>query len=152
MIVLKNRSSEVPAERSMAMIEQLLVKIGATHVSRSYVSGRVEGMMFQLEASGRHLTFTIPTRIDAVEKALINDLRKPTPVAIAARKKQAQRTAWKIVYDWVAVTVSLIQLDQVEACEVFLPYLWHPGKGQTVYALLKEQDFNLRMLEEHDQS
>lgn len=149
---LKNYTSTVAAEKSISMIEQLLVKAGASHISKSYDAGRAIGMMFQIEVKGQPITFAIPARIERVEEIFMRGLRQPTPRNKAARKEQAQRTAWKLLWDWVAVQVSLITLDQADAVEVFLPYLWHPGKGQTMYAMLKEQDFNLRMLEEYDQS
>jgi len=53
--------------------------------------------------------------------------------------KQADRTAWKIVQDWVEVQMSMIQLKQAETLQVFLPYVYNGKK--TFYQSLKETNF-----------
>jgi hypothetical protein len=54
---------------------------------------------------------------------------------------QAQRTAWKLLYDSVSVHISLIMIDQVEVVEVFLPYYYDPAKDQTLFENLKSGGF-----------
>ena len=55
--------------------------------------------------------------------------------------EQAQRTSWKILYDWVQVQVSMIQLQQAEFIEVFLPYCYDREADKTFYEKLKGNGF-----------
>ena len=56
-------------------------------------------------------------------------------------KDQAERTAWKIVQDWVEVQMSMIQMRQAEMLQVFMPYLWD-GK-ETFYSRVKGDGFRM---------
>lgn len=46
------------------------------------------------------------------------------------RRMQADRTAWKLLQDWVEVQASLIRIGMSTATEVFLPYML-VGSGKT---------------------
>ena len=52
-------------------------------------------------------------------------------------REQAQRTAWKILQDWVEVQMSMIKLKQADPMQIFLPYVV-TNDGTTVYARLTE--------------
>lgn len=53
--------------------------------------------------------------------------------------EQAERTAWKIVQDWVEVQMSMIQMQQAEILQVFLPYLFDGRR--TYYQALKDSNY-----------
>lgn len=57
--------------------------------------------------------------------------------------EQAKRTAWKLLYEWVAIQVSMIQIQQVEMLEVFLPYAYDVRKEQTYFEKMKENNFKM---------
>lgn len=54
---------------------------------------------------------------------------------------QAARTAWKIIHDWVEIQVTMIQLEQAEAMQIFLPYVYSQESQQTFYEVIKEKGF-----------
>lgn len=56
-------------------------------------------------------------------------------------KAHAARTAWKIMQDWVDLQLTLIQLDQLEPMEAFLPYVFNPDTGQTFFEHARERSF-----------
>ncbi len=54
-------------------------------------------------------------------------------------REQGERTAWKLMQDWIEVQISMIQLKQADTLQVFLPYVW--DGTQTYYDALKTNDF-----------
>ena len=53
--------------------------------------------------------------------------------------EQGRRTAWKTIRDWIEVQMSMIQLQQADFREVFMPYIWN-GK-RTFFQAIKESNF-----------
>jgi hypothetical protein len=54
-------------------------------------------------------------------------------------REQAERTAWKIIQDWIEVQMSMIQMQQADFREVFLAYAWD-GK-RTFFDRVREGGF-----------
>lgn len=72
------------------------------------------------------------------------EVKRPRPETEKRYREQANRTAWKILYDWVEVQVTMVRLQQAQALEVFLPYAFDPTKGKTLYQRIAED--GLRMI------
>lgn len=137
---LKNRTSSVPFERTLARIETLLVDGGATAVSREYDGRQIAAFFFSLPAAeGRTVNFRLPANVDAVYAVMASGVKRPRRGTLDRIRTQALRTAWKLMQDWVEVQMSLVAMDQAEAVQVFLPYAWN-GK-ETLYAQLKAGNF-----------
>ena len=60
-------------------------------------------------------------------------------------EKQARRTAWRNIKDWLDAQMALIETEQVKLEEIFLPYMTD-GSGKTLYEYMKEGDFKLPQL------
>jgi hypothetical protein len=86
---LKNYTSGVPVDRSVANIERKLVEAGATRISKVYAGQELAGVMFQIG----NVVFKLPSRVDQVEKAMMAEVRKPRKETAARIKDQAARTA-----------------------------------------------------------
>ena len=138
---LKNYTSSVPAIRSIAQIEAKLASKGARQILKEYdVEGHVTSIAFILEIEGVELPFKLPARIENCETILKGDLSpRARPETVKKVPAQAERTAWKIVLDWVEVQMSMIELAQVEFLEIFLPYLFNAGTKQTYFETIKEK-------------
>lgn len=127
---IKNYTSTVPAERSRARIQQILVELGATQIGMDVSDGRVSGMTFQVNVSGQLLKYRLPARVGSVEEAMAPKRNRKDSKA----KDQAERTAWKLLQDWVEVQASLIRIGMSTATEVFLPYML-VGTGKAQFTL-----------------
>lgn len=143
---LKNYTSTVPADRSISRIEKRLVESGARHISKVYEddSGKLLAITFQIinPQNSIPLIFKLPAKIDAVEKVLINQYKRR--LTTTQRKNvadQAERTAWKIISDWVDIQTTMIQLEQAELLEIFLPYYYNPQADQTLFEVFKGDGF-----------
>jgi len=141
--MLKNYTSSVPVERSIAFIENKLVRRGAQNIIKRYnpQTKKLECIFFTMETKDGTFSFKVPAKVDQVEKILLESKRKITPSVLENVRAQAERTAWKIMSDWVEVQMALIQLEQVEFLQIFLPYIYIPKKDLTYFEMLKDSGF-----------
>lgn len=130
---IKNYTSQVDASRSLELIERTLVKAGATHVSRWYVKGEIAGVLFSIQVDENTLQFKMPAKIDNVFNALWAEVLRPVSGSKERTLEQAKRTTWKILLDWVQAQMALIEMDQVKAQEVFMPYLYDARSDKTLF-------------------
>lgn len=140
--MLKNYTSNVDAAASVYRIEQMLVANGATAIVKDYDSARnVAAIHFRIVQNGQEMMIRLPANVDAVQNILWNHYNKKGGGKKTRESffEQAQRTAWKIVFDWVQVQMSMVRLAQAETFQVFLPYMFD-GR-QTFYASLKDRKF-----------
>jgi hypothetical protein len=138
---IRNHTSTVPVERSISAIEKLLVEAGATHISKFYEGAKLDGILFQLPVNGIPLTFKLPSKPESVAKVMAEGVKRPRRGTLVRIDEQAQRTAWKLLHDWVHVQVSMVIMEQAEAIQVFLPYTYNPKNGQTFFERLKDGGF-----------
>ena len=138
---LKNYTSSVPAVTSMGRIEQALVKAGATDISKKYEDGICVSITFRMMVQLQPLFFQLPAKVDACFNVLYKEVKRPRPDTKALIRQQAERTAWKIISDWVEIQLSMILLEQADAMQIFLPYVYNPATEQTFYNQLKEGGF-----------
>lgn len=138
---LRNYTSSVSVEKSVSAIESLLVKAGALTVSRFYDDGRLAGFFFQIPVNGIAMTFKLPANPLAVRRVMEGEVKKPRRGTMNRVWDQAERTAWKLLHDWVHTQLSMIQMEQAEAMQVFLPYAYDGKNDQTFFEKLKGSGF-----------
>ena len=153
---LKNYTSNVPVSETIHRIEKVLIRCGVTGIMKEYagVNGEIAAVTFQIEAPNGRIAIRLPVDKDRALEALWldyvdGDILNPDRSSIAynPRKQkrrrdfveQAERTAWKIVQDWVEVQLSMIQLKQADTLQVFLPYVYDGTRSY--YQALRESNF-----------
>ncbi len=141
--MLKNYTSQVPVSTSVSFIEQCLTKNGARQILKEYdAAGRCDGICFSIPMNNSEIHFRLPAQIANCERVLMANLsRRAKPETKKAVPKQAERTAWKILSDWVEAQMAMIELAQVEVMEVFMPYLYDPATKQTFFQTAKANNF-----------
>lgn len=143
MASLKNYTSSVPAIRSISMIEELLINAGATNINKTIGDDKeIDGITFEIPVNNVPINFRLPSKVDLVYVRMKKEIRRPTPKALENCKAQAKRTAWKILYDWVQIQVSMIMINQVELMEVFLPYAYDRLNNETFFERVKKGGYN----------
>lgn len=137
---LKNYTSNVPVDRTIARIEQLLASSGATGIIKDYAEGKLVALFFKISLpTRRDITIRLPVNHQAVYQTMRKTVKRQHAGTLERIQEQALRTSWKLMQDWVEVQLSLIRIQQVDFMQVFLPYVW--DGQQTFYAALKERDY-----------
>ena len=139
--MIKNYTSTVPASRSVNRIEDRLVKGGAQDILKIYEDKKLKGIAFTIDVEGKKMPFKLPARVEKVEKKLKSAVKRPQQGTYKNIEAQAERTAWKILSDWVDIQMSLIELDQAEFLEIFLPYSFNYSTNQTLFEKFKKDGF-----------
>ena len=138
---MKNYTSEVPPAKSIAKIEELLIQGGARQISKEYgPGGDVEAIAFSIVNPETKVPIYIrlpasPDKVFEVFKA--ERTRSLTRAQAENLRDQAKRTAWRLVWDWVAVQLSLIEMHQADLMQVFLPYIIVAANNTTFYQQLQ---------------
>lgn len=136
---LQNYTSAIPANKSIMMIEEKLVRHGATHIQKIYENNRLISIDFIKEIDGYPMAFRLPAQIKACENILRSNVKRPRKDTYKNISEQAEKTAWKIVFDWVCAQMTMIQLSQVEFLQVFMSYLYSPVDKKTYFEIIKEK-------------
>ena len=131
---IKNYTTEVSEERTVGEIMGLLAGKGARSIQVIYDErGRPNGVSFMLIIQEMPIPFKLPCNFDGVFRALANGYKDRYAKARfernPANKDQARRIAWRIVKDWVAAQLALIEAEQATLAQVFLPYCVMSGAG-----------------------
>ncbi len=142
-MAIKNYTSQVPASRSISYIEGKLAQNGARKILKLYDEhGKVIGMCFEIPIDGVNIQFKLPSNVAKCEKVLLAGLSsRAQPVTRKKIPQQAERTAWKILSDWVEAQMAMIELSQVEVMQVFLSYVYDGQKDQTLFESMKERGY-----------
>lgn len=158
---LKNYTSDVPVSQTIYRIEQTLIKCGVRGITKEYgPQGEVSAVRFHIPIMGREATIRLPADKDKAQDALWEnysdgELFAPDGKSLAWQSKkkknrasfkdQAERTAWKIIQDWIEVQMSMVQMNQAEPEEVFMPYVWD-GRS-TFYHRVKDAGYRVLLPE-----
>jgi len=144
---MKNYTSSVPVERTIMQIEKVLSKYDVMRVAKEYKNGEVSALTFTVlnPVTNKELRVRLPANPAGVASALerqykVTHTRKISDTALRTIQAQAARTAWKLMQDWLEVQLSLIEMEQAEFTEIFLPYFL-VLKDTTYYQQLKQENF-----------
>lgn len=132
---IKNYTTTVDYTKSIDAIKKLLIDFGAHSVFEKYENKEISGIAFVIPIDNKSMTFQLPARINEIQNHLIKTRRMGKDYAF----KQAQKTAWKLIHEWVQIQLTMIMLNQAEPLELFFPYL--TDGFQTFYEKIKSNDF-----------
>ena len=145
--MIKNYTSSVSAAKSIMHIEECLAANGASSIIKQYglIDKKVIAISFFINIgdSVGFTPFRLPANVSAVEAILRRACKKPRKSFDDKVKQQAERTAWKILSDWVDAQMALIQMDQAKLIEVFMPYIWYERQGKSFFQMVESSGFSM---------
>jgi len=125
-MALLNYTTQVDADKTAAEIATMLRKAGAQAVLTEYdpKGEYVSALSFRIDLNGQMLQFRLPTNPDPVLETLLRQKAagKWSSKRGAPDHAQAVRVAWRIVKDWTAAQLALIETRMVSAPQAFLQY------------------------------
>lgn len=130
-----NYTTKVAPAKTVGQIQSILGKCKAVDSVRiDYKDGEPVAVLFAVAVSGSLVNFRLPCNADGVRAALFRD-----GVAYGYRTSEhAKCVAWRIVKDWVEAQLALVDANQAQMAEVFLPYAVVDG-GRTMFQLFEAQ-------------
>lgn len=135
-----NYTTKISAHKTVGLIQQILANAGATAVSIDYDETKIPvAITFLVDVQNTYINFRIPSNYHGVLKKLQDDNKVPTRLK---KIEQARRVAWRITKSWIEAQMAIIEVNQAELAEVFLPYVVTPN-GQTLYQEIKSGKFLL---------
>jgi len=154
---IKNFSTSIAVEKTIAEIEKMLAKYGATKIMKEYdIDGNPTVLIFGIMTEHGEKPVRLPIKVNKIMdvfKLQVSNKKLPSKFwGTDWAKEQAARVGWRIIKDWLDAQLTLLNIEMVKVEEIFLPYMYHSGLGKTVFELLEERDFNLDLLEPHNEN
>jgi hypothetical protein len=116
-----NYSTTIAVDKTLGEIQKMLGKAGAKAVAVMYQDGRSIGMTFTLDTPAGLRAFQVPVDVPAMQRLLTKQRR--TNKRVSDKQEQAERVAWRVIKDWLAAQLALIEAQMATLDEVMLPYL-----------------------------
>jgi hypothetical protein len=148
-MALLNYTTTVDTAKTIGEIQRILSSKGACAVSVAYEKGDPSAVHFHFPINSQVVEFKLPCKFEGVRKVMLADIK--TASLRRHREKdpkfdmQVRRIAWRIIKDWVAAQLALIQAGQAEVSEVFLPYLVS-NSGDTLFETFKARPESLLLM------
>lgn len=143
---IKNFSTQIAVEKTIAEIEFMLSKYGATKIMKEYdPEGHPVTLVFGIMTDRGELPVKLPMRTEKileVFKMQVSNKKLPRKFWSGDwAKEQADRVGWRIIKDWLDAQLTLIGIQMVKIEEIFLPYAYDSKSGQTLFQKMEERGF-----------
>lgn len=128
---IMNYTTKVDVFATLGEIQGQLVKHGAKKIMQDFDDdGHISALSFLIDTPNGPRGVKLPANVDAVLAVL-------TKQKVKCDRDQAERVAWRIVKDWVAAQMAILESEMVQMDEIFLPYMLN-DKGQTLFQCYRQ--------------
>lgn len=137
-MALKNYTTTIGVHKTLGEIQQILVDHGARKVMYDYDdNGHVTNLSFSVPTPDGDRGIKLPADAQAVLEVL-KQQKKAGKIKTNPDYDQAERTAWRIVKDWIDAQMAILEYQMVQFDEIFLPYMVN-DQGQTFFQAYKQK-------------
>lgn len=137
---IANYTTSIKTEKTVGEIQGMLARAGAASVLFEFDGPLVTAISFRLLYKGEMISFRLPANLQNIYNVLRNDPGVPRKLRTT---EQASKVAWRIIKDWLRAQLAIVEAEQADMIEVFLPYAQNPATGETVYHQLESGGFKL---------
>lgn len=143
-MAIKNYSTSIDSYKTISEIQQLLAKKGAQQISiRNDNDGNPISLSFLILWDTKPVAFMLPCNFEGIKRAMSNDKKVSKSQCTT---DQALRVGWRIVKDWVAAQLAIVEAEACTMSQVFLPYALTKD-GETMYQLVERKKEMLALTE-----
>lgn len=136
---LLNYSTQVDSTKTVGEIQTILAKHGARRILVEYSdNGQIDALTFSTETPYGDISFRLPVDPNAVLKVMSRQRISRGKLT----REHATRVAWRIIKDWVAAQMAILETEMVSMEQIFLPYAVMPN-GKTVFDVVMDTHFLL---------
>lgn len=139
--LIKNYTTEIPAHRTIAEIQQMLGENGVTGIATDWKNGRIIALYFRVTYKDREIPYRLPVKTEEVYRTLFAGKNQEWKYR-EEREGKALNIAWRICKLWLEAQLTHVNLGQAKIEEVFLPYMV-VGDKLTLYESMEQQGFLL---------
>ena len=133
---IMNYTTKVDVFATLGEIQGQLVKHGAKKIMQDFDDdGHISALSFLIDTPNGPRGVKLPANVDAVLAVL-------TKQKVKCDRDQAERVAWRIVKDWVAAQMAILESEMVQIDEIFLPYMLN-DKGQTLFQCYRQNQLSI---------
>ena len=138
-----NYTTSIKAEKTAAECLTILGKSGASAIAVTYTDKKPSGLAFRLDTQHGGKDFQLPVNVAGVHKRLMAAHKRGDIARGYSTSDQAERTAWRILKDWLEAQMAIIDAQMVSLDEVMLPYLQVDGSRTLYQAYLEREQLAL---------
>lgn len=136
---LLNYSTQIDPNKTAGECQRMLAKAGASEIMMRFNGhGHPVALAFAIQTIHGPRQFQLPTDAEAVLKVLQRDKVPPK----LRNVDQAHRVAWRILKDWLAAQLAILDTEMVNLDQIFLPFMLDPN-GKSVYELYADNQLAL---------
>lgn len=116
---ISNKSTTVPAEKTVAEIQSMLAAAKANALMIDYEGGVPSAISFRLVRGNSSIAFKLPSNWQGLLVAMKKD--KSIPKRLLC-EEHARRVSWRVIRDWLKAQLTLIEAGASTIEEVMLPW------------------------------
>lgn len=140
-MAILNYTTKIDSYKTITEIQQILSKGGAKKmIIDNDSNNNPVSLTFCIEWNGVMTAFNLPCNFAGVLKSMSRNKKVPRSLC---NEEQALRVGWRILKDWTAAQLAIVESELASLAEVFLPYAVTKN-GKTLYKYI--QDDNQKLL------
>ena len=133
-MAILNYTTQIDYHKTISEIQKILASNGAKKiVIDNNDNGIPVAMTFSIFWKESYIGFCLPCNFKNIYLALKKDSRVPKKLRT---EEQAVRVGWRIIKDWVAAQMAIVQSELATMTEIFLPYAI-TAEGRTLYKFIE---------------
>ncbi len=141
---LKNYSTEVPAQKTVSEIEDLLVKNTVTDTWKEYdASGHIISLNFAVMTEFGKVPFKLKINVEVIRQLLAEQKRAgliDISKKDAADIEYARNVGWRILKDLIDAQMAVVAIKMRKVEQIFLADICSQN-GKTFFEVLAEKKF-----------